>query len=135
MVSSSPVASARTLPVSPSQFATPPSLAYLFHFLETVLVVEYGYFDDNPAQLDPSSSSNYPPKDLFNVTTVPQRGIGGRLGTVYAAAVVGGGSTVNGMLFDRGSADDYDNWEKLGNPGWGFNSLFPYFKKVGFTEP
>ena len=66
---------------------------------------------------------------------MPQRAIGGTIGPVYAAAVVGGGSTVNGMLFDRGSADDYDNWEKLGNPGWGFNSLFPYFKKVGFTEP
>ncbi|KJA24205.1 GMC oxidoreductase [Hypholoma sublateritium FD-334 SS-4] len=103
---------------------------------KTVLVVEYGYFDDNPAQLDPSSSANFPAKDLFNVTTVPQPGIGGRLGAVHAAAVVGGGSTVNGMLFDRGSADDYDNWEKMGNPGWGFNSLLPYFKKTAtFTPP
>jgi choline dehydrogenase-like flavoprotein len=51
-------------------------------------------------------------------------------GTVYAAAVVGGGSTVNGMLFDRGSAEDYDNWEKLGNTGWGFSGLLPYFIKV-----
>lgn len=39
-----------------------------FHAPETVLLVEYGYFDDNPAQLDPSSSANYPLKDLFNVT-------------------------------------------------------------------
>jgi choline dehydrogenase-like flavoprotein len=51
-------------------------------------------------------------------------------GTVYAAAVVGGGSTINGMLFDRGSAEDYDNWEKLGNADWGFSGLLPYFKKV-----
>lgn len=58
-----------------------------------------------------------------------------REGTVYAAAVVGGGSTVNGVLFDCGSADDYDNWERLGNPGWGFNSLLPYFKKASFTAP
>ena len=98
--------------------------------LETVLVVEYGYFDDSPGQIEPSSATQYLAKDLFNVTTVAQPGIGNRQSTVYAAAVVGGGSTVNGMLFDRGSADDYNNWEKLGNPGWGFSSLLPYFKKV-----
>lgn len=50
--------------------------------------------------------------------------------TVYAASVVGGGSTINGMLFDRGSAEDYNNWEKLNNPGWGWAGLLPYFKKV-----
>ena len=33
-------------------------------------------------------------------------------------------------MFDRGSANDYDNWEKLQNPGWGWEGLFPYFKKV-----
>lgn len=33
------------------------------------------------------------------------------------------------MFFNRGAADDYDNWEKLGNPGWGFNGLLPYFIK------
>ncbi len=38
------------------------------------------------------------------------------------------------MLFDRGSADDYNNWEKLGNPGWGFSSLLPYFKKVSLAK-
>ena len=35
------------------------------------------------------------------------------------------------MFFNRGSAGDYDAWEKLGNPGWGWNGLLPYFKKVG----
>ncbi|KAH9482008.1 Dehydrogenase xptC [Psilocybe cubensis] len=103
---------------------------------KTVLVVEYGYFDDTPGQLEPSSGSVYASRNLFNVTTVPQRGIGNREGIVYAASVVGGGSTVNGMLFDRGSADDYNNWEKLGNPGWGWRGLLPYFKKSSsFTPP
>ncbi|PMD30968.1 GMC oxidoreductase [Hyaloscypha variabilis F] len=62
---------------------------------------------------------------MFNQTT-----------TVYAAAIVGGGSAVDHMMFDRGSAGDYDNWEKLGNPGWGWSDLFPYFEKsVNFTTP
>ncbi|KAJ7263938.1 GMC oxidoreductase-domain-containing protein [Mycena rebaudengoi] len=103
---------------------------------KTVLVVEYGTFDDTPNQVEPSSAVNYPPRDLYNVTSVPQPGIRNRTGTVYAAAVVGGGSTVNGMLFDRGSAEDYDNWEKLGNTGWGFSGLLPYFiKSTRFNTP
>ncbi|KAJ7342435.1 GMC oxidoreductase-domain-containing protein [Mycena albidolilacea] len=103
---------------------------------KTVLVVEYGTFDDTPGQVEPSSATNYPARDLFNVTSVPQPGIGNKTGTVYAAAVVGGGSTINGMLFDRGSAEDYDNWEKLGNAGWGFSGLLPYFKKsTRFNTP
>jgi len=96
----------------------------------SVLIVEYGYFDDSPAQVEPSSAYQYLAKNLFNVTSVAQPGVGNRQATIYAASVVGGGSTVNGMLFDRGSADDYNNWEKLGNPGWGWSGLLPYFKKV-----
>jgi choline dehydrogenase-like flavoprotein len=34
------------------------------------------------------------------------------------------------MFFNRGSKDDYDAWEKLGNPGWAWDDLLPYFKKV-----
>ena len=43
---------------------------------------------------------------------------------------------MNGMFFDRGSEADYDAWEALGNKGWGFKDLLPYFKKsVTFTPP
>jgi choline dehydrogenase len=45
------------------------------------------------------------------------------------ARVVGGTSTVNGCIWLRGSAVDYDEWESLGNPGWSFDGLLPYFKK------
>lgn len=67
---------------------------------------------------------------MFNVTTAPQTGLGGRTSSIYAASVVGGGSTINGMLLDRGAAEDYDNWAALGNPGWDWAGLLPYFKKV-----
>jgi len=43
---------------------------------------------------------------------------------------VGGGTVVNGMFFARGAAADYDAWEQLGNPGWGWDGLLLYFKKV-----
>ena len=43
---------------------------------------------------------------------------------------------MNGMFLNRGSSEDYDAWEKLGNPGWGWHGLLPYFKKsVTFTPP
>ncbi|RMZ74444.1 choline dehydrogenase [Pyrenophora seminiperda CCB06] len=55
---------------------------------------------------------------------------------VWVGNVVGGGSVVNGMAFDRASAADYDAWESLGNTGWNYNNLLPYFKKsTTFTPP
>lgn len=70
---------------------------------------------------------------MYNITSEPQPGINGRTYGLLAAHVVGGGTVVNGMAFDRGSAGDYDLWQDLGNPGWGWSGLLPYFKKVGLT--
>jgi choline dehydrogenase-like flavoprotein len=44
--------------------------------------------------------------------------------------VLGGSATINGCVWNRGSAIDYDYWQELGNPGWGFADLLPYFKKA-----
>ena len=46
------------------------------------------------------------------------------------AKVLGGQSAVNACYWIRGSAADYDQWEALGNPGWGFEGLLPYFRKA-----
>ena len=46
------------------------------------------------------------------------------------ARVVGGSSTINGCIWLRGSAADYDGWAALGNPGWGFADLLPYFRRA-----
>lgn len=51
------------------------------------------------------------------------------------AAVVGGGSVVNGMGYLRGSRADYYAWEALGNPGWGWEGLLPYFRKSSTFIP
>jgi choline dehydrogenase-like flavoprotein len=71
-----------------------------------------------------------PGKYLRTDTSVPQAGLDNRTSPLYTGVVVGGGTVVNGMFFARGSAGDYDAWENLGNPGWGWEGLLPYFKKV-----
>lgn len=72
----------------------------------------------------------------WNLTTLPQKALNQRNITTAAGKVIGGSSVLNGMVFNRGSKADYDRWEKLGNPGWNFDALLPYFKKSEhFTPP
>jgi len=100
------------------------------------LIVEYGYFNKDPSVLQPASATNYQKKVQFNMTSVPQKELNGYKQDIYAANCVGGGSTINGMLLNRGAAPDYDAWEKLGNEGWGWDGLYPYFiKSSTFDAP
>lgn len=76
-----------------------------------------------------------PPKEYSrNYVSVPQPGLLNKPQAVYSAAVVGGGTVINGMFFNRASAADYDGWEALGNLGWGWKGLLPYFKKVSSSR-
>ena len=64
-------------------------------------------------------------------TSEPQTQLSNRRSPLTAAKVLGGGSAINGMEFDRGSKGDYDLWgEIIGDEGWSWDGLFPYFKKV-----
>jgi choline dehydrogenase len=61
--------------------------------------------------------------------TEPEAGIGGRVMPVARGRVLGGSSSINGMAYVRGQARDYDQWRQLGNVGWSWNEVLPYFKK------
>lgn len=97
----------------------------------SVLVLEYGRIDRSNQTLWPGFAQQVNTADIFNISSAPEPAMENKTFGVLAGAVAGGGSTVNGMELDRASAADYNSWELLGNPGWGWNDLFPYFKKVG----
>ena len=66
--------------------------------------------------------------------TVPQPGLNGRRGYQPRGKVLGGSSSVNAMVYLRGPSEDYDHWAALGNHGWGFDAVLPYFKKAEHNE-
>ena len=67
----------------------------------------------------------------WNTTYAASEYLDGRKVPVSQGKIVGGGTKLNRMVFDRGSKSDYDGWETLGNEGWNWEALLPYFKKVG----
>lgn len=66
----------------------------------------------------------------WNTSYVANDALGGRTVPIPQGKIVGGSTKLNRMVFDRGSKSDYDRWEALGNKGWNWDSLLPYFKKV-----
>jgi choline dehydrogenase-like flavoprotein len=62
--------------------------------------------------------------------TVPQPGLNGRQGYQPRGKVLGGSSAINAMVYVRGHRSDYDHWAALGNTGWSFADVLPYFKKA-----
>ena len=103
----------------------------------TVLVVENGHINNDPQTQIPRGVFSFQGiAELWNVTSAPEEHLGNATFRVAMASVVGGGSVVNGMFADRGSKADYDAWETLGNEGWGWDGLIPYFRKsTNFTPP
>ncbi|RWG07752.1 MAG: choline dehydrogenase [Mesorhizobium sp.] len=66
----------------------------------------------------------------WNFTTEPDPSRNGLVEKWPRGRVPGGSSAINGMIFIRGAAKDYDAWESLGNTGWGWDSVLPYFRKM-----
>ena len=66
--------------------------------------------------------------------TVPQPGLNGRQGYQPRGRTLGGSSSTNAMVYIRGQHADYDHWAALGNPGWAWQDVLPYFLKAEHNE-
>ncbi len=62
--------------------------------------------------------------------TVPQKGLNGRIGYQPRGKGLGGSSAINAMVYIRGHRADYDHWASLGNAGWSYSDVLPYFKRA-----
>jgi choline dehydrogenase len=71
----------------------------------------------------------------WNLSTVPQAYMDGNPRSIPQGRALGGGTLLNGMLWNRGGRADYDDWVQLGNPGWSWDDMLPYFKKSESYSP
>ncbi|WP_020594542.1 GMC family oxidoreductase [Kiloniella laminariae] len=69
------------------------------------------------------------PRTDWCLSTVAEKGLNGRKLGYPRGKVIGGCSSINGMIYMRGQARDYDQWRQMGNQGWGWDDVLPYFKK------
>ncbi len=65
----------------------------------------------------------------WGFSTVPQKGLGGRVGYQPRGRGLGGSSAINAMIYIRGHRWDYDHWASLGNAGWSYDDVLPYFRR------
>ncbi|EAU87898.1 hypothetical protein CC1G_01545 [Coprinopsis cinerea okayama7 len=95
----------------------------------TVLLVEAG--EDNDGVLPIRvPGGRIPLSYTWNYTVTPQIGLNNRTFYFMRGRVLGGSSSINGMIYTRGAADDYDLWARVtGDRGWSWKSLFPYALK------
>ncbi|KAF9445819.1 GMC oxidoreductase [Macrolepiota fuliginosa MF-IS2] len=103
-----------------------------------VLVIEAGPTNEGvkesiiPGLVSRAASSRYD----WNFTTVPQQGLNGHSITLERGHILGGSSSVNGMVYTRGPASDYDRLARVsGDSGWSWNNIRLYLKKNEKLEP
>lgn len=105
---------------------------------EFVLVIESGDNVDTDATKIPYKANDVTAANglMWNgINSEREPGLSNNSYPVIVAKVLRGGSMINGMVYDRGSAADYDAWEVLGNKGWGWSGLEPFFKKGTTYQP
>ena len=98
----------------------------------SVIVIEYGGSDLGPLIQMPSALS-IPLNTSFydwGFSTEPEPHLGGRVLATPRGKVLGGSSSINGMVYVRGHARDFDHWAEQGASGWGFADVLPYFKRM-----
>lgn len=102
-----------------------------------VLLLEAGGKDNSPLITAPGGllpimmSGAY----AWRYMSAPQAHLDNRVLYLPRGKVLGGGSSINGMTYDRGFASDYDRWAQAGNSGWSFAEVLPYFKRLETFHP
>lgn len=98
----------------------------------SVIVIEYGGSDAGPLIQMPSALSiplNMPLYD-WGFASEPEPHLGGRILATPRGKVIGGSSSINGMVYVRGHARDFDHWSEQGATGWSYADVLPYFKRM-----
>ncbi|MFP4326627.1 MAG: choline dehydrogenase [Paracoccaceae bacterium] len=98
----------------------------------SVLVIEHGGSDAGPFIQMPGALS-YPMNMArydWGYRTEPEPHLGGRRLACPRGKVIGGSSSINGMVYVRGHARDFDHWQEAGAEGWGHADVLPYFRRM-----
>jgi choline dehydrogenase len=97
----------------------------------SVLLLEAGPAPRTPWIRIPAGTANliFPGKYNWGYSTEPEPHLDGRTVYVPRGRTLGGSSAINGMAYVRGHPQDYDQWRQLGNAGWGWSDVLPYFRK------
>ena len=97
----------------------------------TVLLVEAGGKDRNPLFSIPllAGVAYWNKRSNWNYMTTPQVHLDGRQIKWPRGKILGGSSTINGMMYMRGNAADYDKWCQTGLTGWAYDDVLPYFRR------
>ncbi|MDG4893912.1 choline dehydrogenase [Mesorhizobium sp. WSM4976] len=98
----------------------------------SVIVIEFGGSDMGPLIQMPSALSIPLNMSLYDwgFASEPEPHLGGRVLATPRGKVIGGSSSINGMVYVRGHAHDFDHWAEQGATGWGFADVLPYFKRM-----
>jgi choline dehydrogenase len=101
-----------------------------------VAILEAGGRDLNPWIHIPAGyfRTMFNPAVTWQYDCGPEPHLDGRVVPWPRGKVLGGSSSINGLLYVRGQQQDYDTWRQLGNPGWSFADVLPYFKKAEDQE-
>ena len=102
----------------------------------SVCLLEAGDRDKSPLLHVPLGIALVVPWPIHNwaFSTVPQPGLDGRRGYQPRGKTLGGSSSINAMVYTRGHRSDYDGWAALGNTGWAYADVLPYFRRAENNE-
>ena len=97
-----------------------------------VTVIEHGGSDAGPFIQMPGALSYPMNMGLYDwgFATEPEPHLGGRVLATPRGKVIGGSSSINGMVYVRGHAKDFDTWAEMGADGWAYADVLPYFKRM-----